>query len=301
MLSSALRLALTDPVAFAFAAGARVSPGIVHGRIESLAARAGLDRLWLILSFDCDTEEDIAVAWDVHSRLMDIGVAAAYAVPGALLRRGERVYRRIAETGAEFLNHGGCEHTYFDAEAGDYRSCFFYDRQPLSAVEADIVEGDAVVRDVIGRAPRGFRAPHFGTFQKPGHLAFLHDALRRVGYAYSSSTTPVHALRRGPAFRRNGLWELPITGRPGRPLSILDTWSCYRAPDRALGPDDYAHDAAALADAAAGRVGLLNLYADPSHIADQPSFFEAVRCWRSVAEPTDFTGLVARLEAGSRA
>ena len=68
----------------------------------------------LILSFDCDTHEDIDVAESVHIRLQNIGVTPVYAVPGALLRKGAKVYKKIHESGAEFINHGGRAHTYFN-------------------------------------------------------------------------------------------------------------------------------------------------------------------------------------------
>ena len=79
----------------------------------------------LTLSFDCDTDQDIDVVWDVHSRLMDINILPVYAVPGDLLKRGEKVYTRIFETGAQFINHGGREHTYFDKKLNRHASCFF--------------------------------------------------------------------------------------------------------------------------------------------------------------------------------
>lgn len=297
MLAAAMRLAVDDPVGFAWTVGGRIAPTMLYDRLERAAVRAGFDRLWLVLSFDCDTEDDIAVAWDVHARLLDLGVLAHYAVPGDLLYRGADVYGRIATTGAEFFNHGGRKHTFFDQAIGEHRSCFFYDAQPRETVEADIRAGHAAVREVLGITPHGFRSPHFGTFQKPGELAFLHGVLQRLGYAWSSSTTPQHAFRHGPAFVRNGLLELPVSARYGRPMEILDTWSCYRAPARRLGPADYLNEARALATEMSGRVGLLNLYADPCHIAGEDTFFDAIRTLRTIAEPTSFRELVTRLQS----
>ena len=143
----------------------RRSPERLYERYGKLARNAGLDRLWLVLSFDCDTLEDAAVAWDVHERLMGLGVLASYAVPGEILERGADVYGRIAETGAEFLNHGYKEHTIL--RDGVYTSTLFYDRITPDEVTADIHAGHAAVEAVTGREPVGFRTPHFGTYQQP--------------------------------------------------------------------------------------------------------------------------------------
>ena len=232
----------------------------------------------MVLSFDCDTEDDIKVAWDVHARLMDMGMRPVYAVPGALLREGEGTYRRIAETGAEFINHGGVSHTYFDKAAGRHASCFFYDQLAPERVRQDVIEGDRILRETLGIAPEGFRTPHFGTYQRPAQLRFLHGVLRELGYRFSSSTTSYWGLRKGPMFSDFGVVELPVTGVPSQPLNILDTWAYFEAPDRVFGPADYGREAAALADLfKKPAAGLINIYADPSHIHGNEVFFEAMR------------------------
>jgi hypothetical protein len=248
-----------------------------------------------VVSFDCDTADDIEAAWDVHNRLMGLGVMPAYAVPGELLAEGASVYRRISATGAEFLNHGYRRHTYFDRAAGEHRSCFFYDRQPRDAVAADVTGGDKAVAEIIGIRPRGFRTPHFGTFQSEDQLRFLHGLLRRLGYAYSTSTAPRFGLRYGPVFDRHGLREIPISGCGSRLSAVLDSWGCFRAPDRVLGPEDYREEAVKMARLLAGGPGLLNYYADPSHIADQPIFFDTVATLAKIASPTTYASLLERL------
>ena len=103
---------------------------------------------------------------------------AVYAVPGVLMRKSAEVYRRIADAGGEFINHGYHDHTYFDEARGRYASQFFYDRLPLETVRNDIIEGDRNIRETLGIVPKGFRAPHFGTFQKPAQLRFQHACSR---------------------------------------------------------------------------------------------------------------------------
>jgi hypothetical protein len=275
---------------------ARADASRLAERHSRLARRRGIDRPYLILSFDCDLHEDAEVVWDVHTRLMDRGVVAVYAVPGAMLESGREVYARIAATGAEFMNHGQVEHTYWDADHGRYASCFFYDEVGRDAVRADIEAADRTLRDVLGVEPAGFRAPHFGTFQRPSDLRFTHGVLRGLGYRYASSTMPFWGLRHGPVFDRFGLPELPVSGRPSAPLEILDSWSCFAAPDRVRTAEDFRTDARALARQVGEHdAGVINVYADPSHIHDQPAFFDAVAAWAEVAEPTSYRSLLDRL------
>jgi hypothetical protein len=265
-------------------------------RHARLARRLGLDRVYLVLSFDCDTDDDAAVAWDVHERLADLGVKPVYAVPGGTLRRGAGVYGRIAADGAEFLNHGGREHTYFDESLGRHASNFFYDQQTPERVRRDVDEGHAIVTELAGREPRGFRTPHFGTFQADGQLRALHDQLRGLGYAFSTSTTPRFGVRRGPAFTRYGLPELPVTGIPTAPYEILDTWGFFAAPDRVYGPAEYLEQARLLAaNAERAGAGVINVYGDPVHVQGHDEFFDAVGEWARIATPVSYGELIERL------
>jgi hypothetical protein len=290
---SILRSAVHDPIGFAYRLRSRFDRPGLWARYGRLARAAGLDRLYFVLSFDCDTMEDIEVAWSVHERVTQLGAKAVYAVPGELLVKGAATYRRILEAGGEFINHGYVEHTYFDAARGDYASCFFYDQQTREAVRADIIGGDRCLRQTLGVAARGFRTPHFGTFQDAGQLDFLYRQLAALGYAFSTSTVPLLAFRHGPIFSRSGIKELPVSGMDSDPYTILDTWGCFRAPDRIRTPEDYLTEGRAAADSArAAGAGLLNFYADPSHIHDQEDFFDAVEYWCSVATPVTYRDLL---------
>jgi hypothetical protein len=275
-----------------YATWARLHPSSSLAQYRAKAERAGLDRLYLVISFDCDTDEDIAIAWEVHERLLGLGICASYAVPGALLQQGSDTYRRIAATGAEFLNHGGRSHTYFDTERGEHRSNFFYDQQSRDILKRDIEEGDRIVTEVIGRKPVGYRTPHFGTFQRPDQLRFLHEVLLELRYTYSSSTTPFAGLRYGPAFTRFGLMEFPVSGQGSNPLSILDSWGCFRAPDRTLAPEDYKREALGMARLLASGPGILNFYADPCHVANEPIFFETMAELARLAKPVGYGDLM---------
>jgi len=225
--------------------------------------------------------------------MLALGIMPSYAVPGALLAEGAAVYRSIAASGAEFLNHGNRRHTYFDEGENRYRSCFFYDEQGLDVVEADIVGGDRAVRDILGCIPRGFRTPHFGSFQTTRNLSFLHAVLKRLGYLYSSSTSPFFSLRYGPIFKRFGLAEIPLSGGSSRALTIIDTWNCFADPARRLDAEDYRAETVGLARSLAGKAGILNYYADPSHILNESAFFETMAQLARMAQPANFSQILA--------
>lgn len=274
----------------------RRAPERLFDRYGRLARGQGLDRLHLVLSFDCDTLGDAEVAVDVHERLVRLGVTASYAVPGEILERGAHAYRQIAATGAEFLNHGYREHTV--KRDGVYESTLFYDRISLEEVREDVLSGDRAVREVLARQPVGFRTPHFGTFQNPEQLRFLHELIGGLGYLYSSSTVPLFGFRFGPAFDRFGVLEFPVSGTATTPLEILDSWGCFAAPERTREPVDYGREGAALAGLY-GRAGagVLSFYADPSQIHDQGVFFDTVARWREIAEPTSYAALARELRS----
>jgi hypothetical protein len=230
-----------------------------------------------VLSFDCDTDQDAQVVWDVHSRLMDMGILPVYAVPGELLIRGEKVYQKIFKTGAEFINHGGREHTYYDTLKKRHSSCFFYDQQTQDTLREDIILGHTTLQNVLGITANGFRAPHFGTFQGKDHLSFLYGVLRELNYLFSSSTIPLKGYQRGPIYQDRGIYEIPVTGAFSEPMNILDTWGYFEAPDRQKSPEAYKDECTALAAFCTQNPLIINIYGDPSHIFNEPLFFESMK------------------------
>lgn len=269
-------------------------PGALWRRYERLARAAGWERVHFVLSFDCDTPEDADAAEQVGGAVMDLGVRPVFAVAGELLERGEKIYTRLRARGAVFLNHGHRQHTRFDAALGRYVSCRFYHTQSPAEIEADVSAGDAAFRRVFGEAPRGFRTPHFGTHQSAAALTHLHRFLGQKGYAYSSSTLPAWAFRRGPVFDDFGLPEFPLSGSGDRPLTLLDSWSWFAAPDRRETEADYVRRIEAAARRASERgVGLLNFYVDPVHVVGKPVFIDAVKICLANAVNTTYDDLLA--------
>lgn len=271
----------------------RISPSFLFHWYSFRAKLAGLKTVYLILSFDCDTEKDIEVVTQVDAFLESKGIKAVYAVPGQLLEEGKDVYRRLADKGNEFINHGYYKHSIF--QDGRYISQFYYDKIGEKNIIDDIDRGFHAVTDITGTAPLGFRAPHFGTFQKKSQLSFLHSTLKSKGYLYSSSTLPVKALCYGPVMNMEGFYEIPVSGCYDMPLMALDSWSFRFAPRRQVSEKDYVIQFKKMVDFFVNynRPALLNYYADPSQVYDFDGFYEVVEYFISKCQNTiDYKGLL---------
>ena len=277
----------------------RINPNLIW-HLYAKKCKKLFNKSKFILSFDCDTEDDIAVVWDVHSKLLEMGITPVYAVPGELLKKGEKVYRAIHETGAEFINHGGRGHTYFDVVHNRHASCFFYDQQSSDIVAQDIIQGHKTLQDVLGITATGWRTPHFGTFQKSEHLNFLYSILEEMKYTFSTSTSPEMAYRQGPIYENSSIFEIPVTGIFSEPLNIMDTWGYFEAYDRFRTADDYVKTSQSLAKFASCYPILINIYGDPSHIHDKLEFFDAMKCLVNVAENMNYTQFLGMLNENLR-
>jgi hypothetical protein len=283
----ALASALNSPFyTFSFFLG-QVAPGYFRKRYARLAKRQGIKQGYFILSFDCDTEKDIEVVEGVHARLNKIGIMPSYAVPGELLKSGREVYRRIKDTGAEFINHGYRSHTSYIASTRSYVSTLFYDKMTPEEVREDVFRGHEACVEVLGENPRGFRTPHFGTYQKAGQLKYLYGLLAELGYRFSSSTTPVTGMWHGPVYKgTESILEFPVSGCFDYPARILDSWGFRFSPTRGFSERDYVAQfekmACFLSDAE--HPGVLNIYADPSQVYDWPAFFECMEKTRGLMD-----------------
>ncbi len=217
------RKADTDAAVASPAAATPPTPPAHELQLIDYAARAraqGIDRLCLYLTFDCDTDEDAAAALELDPWLRSLGIDAAYAVPGTQLERAAASYRQLAAAGAEFLNHGHMPHAEWREDR--YVPITFYEQIEPDAVVSDIRRGHATVTTVVGRPPRGFRAPHFGSFQAAHQLDLIYRTARELGYVYCSTTVPQAALDNGPVIDCGGIYEIPLFGSHYSPTAILE-------------------------------------------------------------------------------
>ncbi len=291
-----LNKAIQDPgLAWAWAC-ARMRPHRAAHRGTILARRAGMTAPLFILSFDCDTDADSAVAAELHERLRSGGLSPLYAVAGEVLEAGASAYRTIADEGGVFLNHGFRRHATLDEGTGAVTSNYFYGAVPTHEWQEDIRRGHKAVRDILGQTPEGFRTPHFASFEGPRDLAALWRFLTQLGYRYSSSTRPLFGLRFGPFFNRSGIVEFPVSGCLSEPGQILDSWGLVRTRGRLT---DRLRDelGAYVALMRAGQPLLLNVYLDPADIADDDDIIELLNDFAPFSAP-DFSAVLERAGHG---
>jgi len=256
---------------------AKAHPSILWKLFYMQCSRAGIKTPKYLLTFDCDTDLDIAVVLGVHKELVALGINPVYAVPGQLIEWGIDTYKQIADLGAEFINHGYIQHTTVDDHRTKYVSTFFYDEISEKDALEDIDRGHEVLVTRLGVTPKGFRTPHFGTFQRKENLAFLHEKLKSLGYSFSSSTVPSFSYINGPSFQNNGMTEIPITGCPTWPLGILDSFNFRFSGSSKFTPEIFESEMLKASQMMSrGSLKRMNMYADPSQVYDWEGFFTSV-------------------------
>lgn len=264
----------------------RLKPEAVFLRYVKLAREQGLNKPYFVLSMDCDTELDIDVVMQVHLKLKAMGIQPVYAVCGEMLERGSKIYKEISDMGSEFINHGYRIHTKFNASNKTYEGTVFYDKLSKDDIVADIKEGHDAVLSILGKAPIGFRTPHFGTFQSEEQMMLIHETIKPLGYAYSSSAMPLSGLVNGPLYKsKYGIYELAVSGWFDKPDLILDSWGFRYDPCRKVCEDDYISQFGKMVDFfyKGNRPGLLNYYVDPSQVCDWEPFFECMKLTAPIA------------------
>jgi hypothetical protein len=276
----------------------RLFPRFFWQRYSSLARKQGFDRLYLVLSFDCDTPEDARAAQTIHDRLVKLNIMGTYAVPGSQLEENGEIYRVIATKGGEFINHGARPHTVWQGD--HYQSSAFYNLMTSNEIVEDIQKGHEIVTQITGISPSGFRGPHFGRFQKPENLSLVFNTIKELGYSFSSTTVPEFAFRYGTVWRtQQGITEFPLSGSTRAPISLLDSYTYIRSSEDRTVTTGYGR----LLKETISRLvewkiaGILNIYVDPSHVVEDPGFFEALQLTNDLEIPSaNYPEILSRLK-----
>ena len=285
-----------EPIMFFYYAASKIAKGKLFNLYSRKSNLQGFSALKFVISFDCDTLQDIQVVEEVNRKLTDLGITPVYAVPGELLLEGREVYRRVLDTGAEFINHGYRIHSV--REGNQYQSSFDYKDISFSEAEADIIQGHKAVMQSLGISPRGFRTPHFGNFQKRSQLKCLHNVLKSLSYDYSTSTIPYFGFRYGAYFKRFEITEIPVSGLMSEPLRIYDSFLFFDNCSGKLNGERYYQEGLKIAKYYRDNVkyGLINIYADPSQIYDCDKFFRVMKEFSEFALCTTYSKLVDEIE-----
>jgi hypothetical protein len=247
--------------------------------LSESSKRQGIDKLYLILSFDCDTILDALASEKIAENFLYKGIPAVFGVPGQTLEKNTTVYKKIKGMGFEFLNHGYLDHAAYDDDKGRYYSTTWYHQMTEREVRKDIQEGHECIRGLLNINPVGFRAPHFGYYQDHAQLEIIYSEIAGLGYSYASTTMPVVGLKKGPLFPVSyKLYEFPVTGTYDQPAVILDSWQFFEAPDRVYTEKDFTIQFHKLVDYYSGNSlpCILNFYVDPSHVIDRREYFDCL-------------------------
>lgn len=255
----------------------RMFPRQVWSQYGNLAQGQGFERLYLLLSFDCDTPQDAEAAAVLDEKLKQLGIQRSYAVPGTMLETNPDIYRTIFSRGGEFLNHGYLPHT--ELQDGVYRSTTFYAKMDPADVVHDVEKGHQTVIAIIGKKPAGFRAPHFGRVPMSMQREVIRPVLKDLGEYFSTQTSPLDAMKRGAVWWDRHWPEFPLSGSSRAPYSLLDSFSYLQSPAVRKVTDAYGKVLQqTIRDLTEWNIhGLLNIYVDPSHVTDDNGFLDAMR------------------------
>ena len=218
------------------------------------------------LSFDVDYPEDAESLPQVCEFLDKLGVKASFAVIGRLVETYPDQHRVVLDAGHEIINH-----TFSHPENELLHAHERFDDLSAQDQKDQILQCHRVCQDLLGVAPEGFRAPHFGNVR--GRL--FYETLAGLGYRFSSSLSSAASPGFGLPFRTgHGLWEFPVSCCPRHPFAVLDSWHSFRkqkARHRAAG--QFSALVGELLELAWKNRGYLNLYLDPRDLVE----FEEVR------------------------
>jgi hypothetical protein len=276
------------------------SNGDIYTKYSSLTREQNISKKWLVLSFDCDTPPDAEAAEEIADRLKQMGITAVFAVPGKSLEGLQYSYKQLVESGFEFINHGYSDHAAFNTEKNEYYGITWYHEMTEEEVRRDIRDAHECIIKILGISPKGFRAPHFGYFQKSRQLEIIYSEIARLGYTYATTTMPEFGLIKGAVFpvSRN-LFEFPLTGTFDNPRILLDSWQFLAAPERVFDDDDYIVQFKKMVDFFSNNdlPCILNFYADPSHVINFRGFFECIDyACQSGIEITTYSRIISILK-----
>jgi hypothetical protein len=250
-------------------------PEIYWDIYQSRVDKLNLDGIYLIISCDCDTDEDIDASIKLHEWASKRKIKLTFAVPGTQLINGANVYGEISKR-SEFINHGYLAHAKI--YNGEYVSTTFYNEMPFEEVKSDIENGHHCIEDILNKSPNGFRAPHFGHFQSRAQLSYQYKVLNTLEYQYSTSTVSLKAALKGAIYKVNGLYEMPLTGTYSNPCSQLDSWTYLLDKKHYRLSEKYKTNLISLWKnlSCKGINGVINIYVDPSHVVNDSVFREGI-------------------------
>ena len=180
----------------------------------------GAKKACVTISFDCDTQEDLAALPQLLRLLERYPFETSFACIGKWIERYPDVHRAIVAAGHEISNH-----TYSHPNNDELQSFERFNELTAAEQETEIVRCHEVCQRYLNYAPVGFRIPHFGALYTPT----IYPILQRLNYRYSSSMVAAKTATGGAPFRTaQGIWEFPVSPCPAHPFGVFDTHHAFR-------------------------------------------------------------------------
>lgn len=256
----------------------KITPRLVWALRRRSMKNLNLTEPLIVVSCDCDTDEDTAVVLEIDTKFSLIGIIPEYAVPGEVLIRGSSTYLELHRRGRKFLNHGYFDHvTALSNEPA--QNIFIYSDLTVFEIEDDMARGHAAIKDLFGSTPTGWRTPHFGSFEKRNQLSLIANLCKKFGYTYSSSSTGFHSLKHGPINLSGFTAEIPVTGHGSAGLGVLDSWSFLKnkADSNSFNSATFLAELRQIVNKFKGINFLLNIYLDPRFVPKTEIFWSELR------------------------
>lgn len=234
-------------------------------------------KIYVMVSFDCDRPEDTQALGDLSSLLSQYNIPCSIAVTAALIEGYENEYKNFFSCGHELLNHGYSLHTNTNERKKIY-SEFYYHDADSTFIENEIAKAQDVYQNLLGVCPKGFRVPHFGTFQNKEKMLMLYNVLKKQGFAYSSSLMCFPMKQYGWSFSTNGIVEFPLSNRVSLPYSVVDSHTLIYTQSRLNIKNRFFKEFRKMLDVALEneQSTIINFYADPSQVTYEEQFENAL-------------------------
>lgn len=232
-----------------------------------------------LLSFDCDTQEDINILESLLKKLSSIQIKIVLAIPAELINNNlDKIKILNKNFKIEFLNHGYYLHTEYDNKTSSTNPIFSYEKKSLEFIRNDILKAHEYFKNKFGIELVGFRAPHFGeiSFKKKKNIF---KYLKSLNYKFSTSSIYDLAIIKGAVFNYNGITEMTVTGCVDNQNKMLDSWSYLeKVEDKVILSDNYIDELKKLINFyKSEEYNYINIYADPSHIINKDEFFYYIK------------------------
>src|SRR3989442_5455470 len=178
--------------------------------------------LWgsFVLSFDCESAEDLRALPSVLDTLKQHDTRASFACIGRLLEKYPEEHREIAARGHEILNH-----TYTHAGASLLTARNSFRHLPYFQLREELATCSDSAERVLGFRPHGFRAPHFAVSWR----ADMYTAAADLSLKYSSSCLETQLPHGCTPVRLGEIMEIPVCTCPDHPFLALDSFHAMRS------------------------------------------------------------------------